>query len=389
MKNVVVLCLVYASLVSAGFFRSKDDARVDKEGVVIGIEDDNGNTIVKISPHEVDPHEKGVFSDVKEKIKEASSNVLPDMGRRKEAAEKAANEAVEKGYTAEESAKEGVGKVKDRVAQATQKASDKARESTEKAANEAVEKGYTAEEAAKGGVGEVKDRVAQVTQKASDKARESTEKTSEMKEGVKEKGKAAEERVKAQVKRAFGYLVSPFSFSRVLHLLGFSTAYGMCVWVTFGSNFVLSKALPRQQLAMVQSRVYPVYFKAMAASVGMAFVGYIMDKGRLGAFRGFDLVASLLMILANLLYLEPRATKVLFERMRKEKEEGGHADVATGEEKKHEEEAAAAGGGQVQNVRNVLLRTTTNSYSSILNIATLMSLTWHLVHLGQNAHAEC
>lgn len=72
--------------------------------------------------------------------------------------------------------------------------------------------------------------------------------------------------------------------------------------------------------------------------------------------------------------------------MRKEKEEGGDADLR----KKQEEEAAAAtsgGGTVVQNVRNLL--SGVNSYSSMLNIATLMSLTWHLVNLGQNLHAQC
>lgn len=30
-----------------------------------------------------------------------------------------------------------------------------------------------------------------------------------------------------------------------------------------------------------------------------------------------------------------------------------------------------------------------NSYSSFLNVSTLMALTWHLVHLGQRLHTAC
>lgn len=43
----------------------------------------------------------------------------------------------------------------------------------------------------------------------------------------------------------FGGLMS------VLNLLGFVIAYGMCVWVSFVSSYVLVESLPRQQLGMV------------------------------------------------------------------------------------------------------------------------------------------
>lgn len=256
MKNVVVLCVVYASLVSAGFFTPSPDKHViKKEGVVIGIEDDdNGNTKVKISPHEVDPHREGVLASAKEKIKEAASNVVPEM--------------MKKGGDNVNQEKDDKIRPGEKINSYTAK--------TKEATNEAV----------KEGIGKVKDSVAEVSQKS------------------KEKGKAAEEKVRTQgkgLKRVFWYLISPVQ----LHLLGFATAYGMCVWVTLGSNYVLGKALPRQQLATVQSRVYPLYLKAMASSVGLAFLGSIMDRT-----TPFDLVASLLMILVNLLYLEPRATKV-------------------------------------------------------------------------------
>lgn len=102
----------------------------------------------------------------------------------------------------------------------------------------------------------------------------------------------------------------------VIHILGFATAYGVCVWVTFFSSFVLAGALPNQQFGIVQSKIYPFYFKTMASCVGLALLGHALSQGEkvlLGKpdlFQGHALLATLLIILINLLYLEPRATKV-------------------------------------------------------------------------------
>lgn len=52
---------------------------------------------------------------------------------------------------------------------------------------------------------------------------------------------------------------------------------------------------------------------------------------------------------------------------------------------------AAAGDAKSEMVRLSETLKMLNSYSSLLNILTLMALTWHLVHLGQILHAgtEC
>lgn len=125
--------------------------------------------------------------------------------------------------------------------------------------------------------------------------------------------------------REFFYDVFVYTFSlehlrslmRLTHLLGFSVAYGMCIWVTFVSSYVLARALPRQQFALVQSKIYPVYFKAMAYCVGPAFVAHFLSQKRPSyansaeAVQGFNLLAAISMLLVNLLFLEPRATKVI------------------------------------------------------------------------------
>lgn len=50
-------------------------------------------------------------------------------------------------------------------------------------------------------------------------------------------------------------------------------------------------------------------------------------------------------------------------------------------------EEAAAAKSEIFRLSELLRRL--NSYSSFVNVLTLMSLTWHLVHLGRNAHVVC
>ena len=120
----------------------------------------------------------------------------------------------------------------------------------------------------------------------------------------------------------FGYVFSRESLAfgmRILQLLGLAGAYGMSIWVTFISSYVLARALPRQQFAILQSKIYPVYFQAMAYSVGLVLVGHLLSRrkrvssGAGDTLQGFNLLASLLMLLINLKYLEPLATKVCFD----------------------------------------------------------------------------
>lgn len=118
------------------------------------------------------------------------------------------------------------------------------------------------------------------------------------------------------------YIVSPEKIDAVvglIHMLGFSTAYGMCVWVTFVSSYILGRYLPRQQFGMVQSRIYPVYFRAMAYCVGAALLGHLVSRrmnslsSMVEMFQGLSLFSALLMVLTNMIWLEPKSTKVCTE----------------------------------------------------------------------------
>ncbi|XP_076903536.1 uncharacterized protein LOC143558613 [Bidens hawaiensis] len=128
----------------------------------------------------------------------------------------------------------------------------------------------------------------------------------------------------------FRYVVSRDKVKAVvglIHMLGFSTAYGMSVWVTFISSYILGRCLPKQQFGIVQGRIYPVYFKAMAYCISAALLAHLASEkkdslsGVIG-LQGLSLLSSLLMVLTNLFVFDPRATKTMYERMKIEGEEG-------------------------------------------------------------------
>ncbi|CAK9313990.1 unnamed protein product [Citrullus colocynthis] len=225
---------------------------------------------------------------------------------------------------------------------------------------------------------------------------------------TREKIKTGEKKVKENLMGIVGRggKVINYSFRHlgfgmdVLGLLGFSMALGMGVWVTFISSYVLGSVLQRHQLGVVQSKIYPVYFKAMACCIGMALLGHLFSRTawmfpipkNAEVVQGYVLVAALFMIFANSLYMEPRATKVMFERLKMEKEEGrGIEDIAA--------EAAIATSTPTQVVEREVVKSRMvglnkrlkklNSYSSLLNLLTLMALTWHLVYLSQRFCNPC
>ncbi|KAK4433613.1 Transmembrane protein [Sesamum alatum] len=480
MMNALALFLVFTSLVTTGVL-AKDDVAVKEghTGVLIEFEKDDGNTKVSISPKD-SQHEKGYATNVKEelsgkmeeakdKIEEASSSahqeeethhrvrprelmcdaygkckhkIASAMGKAKEAVVETAHEAADKVYTMEEEAKEAVGeavgKVKDRVTDAAYKASDKAhqvKDAATQVSSKAKDKASEMKQGAKERVYDVIDTTKKAKEEAKanafkkmegakDKAEELVGSASDR---VKHSSEEGEKGLKGIFQRAGGVLryvaslVRMDSVAGVLHLLGFAAAYGMGLWVTFGSNYVLAGALPRYQFAMVQSKIYPVYFKAMAYSVGTALLGHLMSQRNrfwplsMGMLLAFNLTASLVMTLVNLLYLEPRATKVMFERMKKEKEEGrgrakegqatgrvvetttetaaGRGPVVGGatttEEATPEKQEDAAAEPEIRTKSSELLLRRLHSYSSLLNVVTLMSLTWHLVCLAQRLHTVC
>ncbi|KAI3802497.1 hypothetical protein L1987_30630 [Smallanthus sonchifolius] len=151
-------------------------------------------------------------------------------------------------------------------------------------------------------------------------------------------------------------------------LLGFSTAYGMGVWVTFFSGSVLGRCLIKQEGAIMLHKMNMVYFRAMGCCVGTAVLGFLASQeirgglsNKMEMFQGFNLVSALVMILINLIFLEPRTKKFIVERMKGTRKTRSVA---------------------AENLKKI------NGYSSTLNVLTMVVLTWHLAYIGQLLQAR-
>ncbi|GMN51789.1 hypothetical protein TIFTF001_020935 [Ficus carica] len=380
--------------------------------------------------------------DVAEKTKEAVSEKAHDVSEKtKETVHDAAEKAKGKAHnvaektkeTAHDVAEKAKGKARDvaertkeKVHDAAEKAKGKAHDVVDKAkeaAHEATEKKKKAaqrvEEAAEEAYEKAKETVRSKAHDVEGRARETSEKTWEAAKDGKDLGKTVGKDVANNVSWFFpslckqaweragvlshmvsGEVLNPISGAT--YLVGFSTAYGTAVWVTFILSYVLAGALPRQQFGVVQSKIYPVYFRTMAWGIGTALLGYLLShRGRVVTsmaekFQVYNLLASLVLVFVNMLYLEPRATKVMFERMKVEKEEGRGrsgelpaeqqttaADPApTTVEAEPPEQEAARNKVILLNGRLKKL----NTLSSFLNVLSLMSLSWHVYYLAQRLH---
>lgn len=349
------------------------------------------------------------------KVSEVAHDV---MDKKKEmehgAKDKAENLYEEAKNTASEKAHEAKELVEDVYEKAKEKTAEKAQDGKECAQESLNKVKHTVKEAKDSGKTIMSGVVHNITEKSEEVTEDVVEKT-------KESTKHASNRVITFLNHAKRYISDEVTaLMGVVGLMGFGTAYGMCVWVTFISSYVLARVLPRQQFGVVQSKIYPVYFTAMAYSIGLALLGHLLAHNRrlltnrAEMFQAYNLLASILMVLVNLLYLEPSATKAMFESMKIEKEEGRGREIPTAgfSEARHEQPATHATGsgtattmpraeettpspaqenrekeemGSRMSTTSERLKTL-NSYSSFLNILTLMALTWHLVYLSQRLH---
>lgn len=430
MMNLLALSLVLTSLAAAGVWSPSPEKQ--KHGVDVIVKevhdrtivveyDEDGQPITKvsISPEQQQQHAKNMVEDSKENIKQPSS----ENGRRSETE----SHAFPKKLICDAFGKckhriaTATGKAKESVSEATHEATDETKERAHEALGKAKEtvshKAHEVEEHAKESVKDAMGKVKEAKEIGEDIATDVSENVEKAKEEAVEKAKEASDKVKRGIvwrgrqvgHGAVKYVTSPKAMG-VVNLLGFATAYGMCMWVTFISSYVLAAAMTRQQFGIVQSKIYPVYFRAMACSIAMAFLGLVLGNRKrmfsstVKMLQAYNLLASLLMVLLNALYLEPRATKVMFERMKMEKEEGRGREELTGEPSRVSEaqpvadaaastttSTVAAARAEEEVVRSRIGKLNDrlkklNSYSSFLNILTLMALNWHLVYLAHLLH---
>ncbi|KAL4183311.1 hypothetical protein AMTRI_Chr11g154560 [Amborella trichopoda] len=408
--------------------------------------------------------EKGVAEKLKEKYRDAAC-VLPNLGQ---GLSSSAESNAPRASNAKDKLCDAYGVCKDRISDifgaAKDKVAQKVSESGERVADKVFEtkdaiadKLSDAEESAKHGaeklvhsgeelIGKAKTEIAHSGEEVNGKAKnagkmasESIKKTGEnvfdniTKGGNKIKGgmRTAKKTIDTSqrdvrhnltdiihrgwevIPDAWLYAISPetlVSYMVVIHTLSFGVAYGVCVWVTFVLSHVLSQALPRQQFALVQSKIYPVYFRTMMYSLGLCFLTHFFrhpwrNSSNAEKLQSHNLLACLGLVLVNMLYLEPQATKVMFERLKMEKEEGRGRDIADIDERQMTNTTTTtattsgasglsttgttiSGGAPHVAMTSKLEKMSKrlkslNGYSSLLNLVALMGLTWHVCYLSQ------
>ncbi|KAK9758164.1 hypothetical protein RND81_01G211800 [Saponaria officinalis] len=411
MMNLIAISLIATTFAVSGLFspnpvtNPKGDQVIVKDGhraVVVEYADDvsgDGNTKVLISP----PRHS--------KVGPTKEPDLPAAGVGEEALSRATASVAE---DVKEKAKEAMhGGPRELICDAYGKCKHKVAGVLGRAKDAAVE----AEET-------VKEKIVETGEKVRDKTEDIV---SETKEKVKEKGKEGKREISDIGRRGKELAVHIFEpVGNIMNLMGFGIAYGMGVWVTFVMSYVLGRVLGREQFGVVQSKVYPTYFKGMVGSIGLCLLGHLLGhrgmlfKNKAEILQGYNLMSCLVSVLGNLLFLEPRATKVMFERMKLEKEEGRGIDTRGAPAKVidtvvTEPTTTAAAPTTTTTATTAAARTTTvagtqparpdqeavksklgklderlkklNSYSSLLNIMTLAGLTWHLVYLSQRLGA--
>ncbi|CAN6844681.1 unnamed protein product [Brassica oleracea] len=319
------------------------------------------------------------------RAKDRASDTVDDVG---EKISDAGDAAAGKAYDVKETVARVARDVEETVADKAGYAKEKVGETAHDAKEGMVHKAQDVKDKVTRKADNVKETMAHKAHESKERVKDEVrEKAHELKEKAAHKSHNAWERVKFAARglgSATANALSPTKVASVVGLTAIAAAFGTSVWVTFVSSYVLASVLGRQQFGVVQSKLYPVYFKATSVGILVGLLSHVLSRRRklltdaTEMWQGVNLLSAFFMIEANKSFVEPRATKAMFERMKAEKEEGRGGGERTSE----------------QEVRRKLERLSErlsklNTYSSWLNIMMLMSLTWHFVYLGQRLGAAC
>ena len=99
------------------------------------------------------------------------------------------------------------------------------------------------------------------------------------------------------------------------HLIAFATWFGSNFWTTFIGGITMYKNLPRQTFGNLQAKLFPKYFQLSTVTILTSLVT-MRAFGSVATLKPvyITLALSLVATLLNLLWLEPAATEVMFER---------------------------------------------------------------------------
>ncbi|KAK9818317.1 hypothetical protein WJX72_010499 [[Myrmecia] bisecta] len=110
-----------------------------------------------------------------------------------------------------------------------------------------------------------------------------------------------------------------------IHLLALALFVGVGDWVNFVQGIVSFRTLPKTQFGLLQSRLLPYFFQVLTLSLAAGLVT-ATKVGSVGLVH--VLSVALVLTLANLLFLEPYTTAIMFQRHRLEKEAASAEEAA-------------------------------------------------------------
>lgn len=125
---------------------------------------------------------------------------------------------------------------------------------------------------------------------------------------------------------SWGCTQLPNALAVSCHVAAAGTWLGVNIWTTFFAGITMFKNLPRQTFGKLQAKLFPMYFALISACclvlLATTKVG-VMSAAATPKVTGV-LALGLVTALSNLLFIEPKATSVLFKRY--ELENSGNAE---------------------------------------------------------------
>lgn len=173
-----------------------------------------------------------------------------------------------------------------------------------------------------------------------------------------------------------------------IHLFSFACFYGCSMWVTFVAGLVMFKSLPRHTFGKLQAKLFPKYFQYSILWVGIClglecFLLHEVDANHLllPETQRYNLCFIMIILLMNLFALEPKTTKIMFQRHVVERKIGtGHEVGVTKPSPKLLESADKKDVELLSSLSKQFGKL--HGISALLNLFALILGTWHLCWIG-------
>jgi len=161
------------------------------------------------------------------------------------------------------------------------------------------------------------------------------------------------------------------------YLLAYSWLFGMSIWISFFGGVIAYKSLPRHQFGALQHRTFPIYFLiSIALSTGL-LASWTLNHPEVKEHFANPLVADVLQAYtlasvllgqgSNYFVVGPLTSRVMFQRQKREKEEG-----------KTYNEPGVSADMKVLNTRFAQL----HGISSLANLGAVIALGFHGLWIG-------